>query len=149
MPKAEPHRPDDGVPAEPVLQKLRIPFIRRATLTHQGGYRGGLRHRPRPLGVFVERSEPLPKGEDVDLEMTLPGSEVPVRAGCRVAWWHEGDTPLASKSLPRGAGLSFVTLNDADRTRLRDLLEEYCRQEPSVRRFLRHWPEAERQGDDP
>ena len=40
-------------------------------------------------------------------------------------------------------------MSETDRARLRDLLEEYCRQEPSVRRFLRHWPEAERQGDDP
>jgi len=149
MPKAEAHRPDDGVPAEPVLQKLRIPFIRRATLTHQGATEAAFVIDLGLLGVFVERSEPLPKDEDIDLEMTLPGSEVPVRAGCRVAWWHEGDTPLASKSLPRGVGLSFVTLTDSDRARLRDLLEEYCRQEPSVRRFLRHWPEAERQGDDP
>jgi hypothetical protein len=149
MPKVEAHRPDDGVPAEPVLQKLRIPFIRRATLTHSGGTEDAFVIDLGLLGVFVERSEPLPKDEEVELEMTLPGSEVPVRAGCRVAWWHEGDTPLASKSLPRGAGLSFVRLNDSDRARLRDLLEEYCRQEPSVRRFLRHWPEAERQGDDP
>jgi hypothetical protein len=132
-----------------VLQQLRIPFIRRATLTHQGGTEAAFVIDLGLLGVFVERSEPLPKGAHVDLEMTLPGSEVPVRAGCRVAWWHEGDSPLASKSLPRGAGLSFVELNDTDRTRLRELLEEYCRQEPSVRRFLRHWPEAERQGDDP
>jgi PilZ domain len=149
MPKVEAHRPDDGVPAEPVLQKLRIPFIRRATLTHSGGTEAAFVIDLGLLGVFVERSQPLPKDEDVELEMTLPGSEVPVRAGCRVAWWHEGDTPLASKSLPRGAGLSFIRLNDSDRARLRDLLEEYCRQEPSVRRFLRHWPEAERQGDDP
>jgi Tfp pilus assembly protein PilZ len=149
MPKAETHRSEGGVPAEPVLKKLRIPFIRRATLKHQGGTEAAFVIDLGLLGVFVERSEPLPKGEDVELEMTLPGSEVPVRAGCRVAWWHEGDTPLASKSLPRGAGLSFVALSDTDRVRLRDLLEEYCRQEPSVRRFLRHWPEAERQGDDP
>ena len=120
-----------------MLQKLRIPFIRRATLTHSGGTEAAFVIDLGLLGVFIERSEPLPKSEMIALEMTLPGSEVPVRAGCRVAWWHEGDTPLASKSLPRGAGLSFVELSDTDRTRLRDLLEEYCRQEPSVRRFLR------------
>lgn len=149
MTKAAPHRADEGVPAEPVLQKLRIPFIRKATLKHDGVTEAAFVIDLGLLGVFVERAEPLPKGDDVELEMTLPGSEVPVKAGCRVAWWHDGDTPLASKSLPRGAGLSFVSLSDSDRSRLRELLEEYCRQEPSVRRFLRHWPEAERQGDDP
>jgi len=29
------------------------------------------------------------------------------------------------------------------------MLVEYCRQNPRVRRFLRHWPDAERKGDDP
>ena len=149
MSKAAPHRAEEGVPAEPVLQKLRIPFIRRATLKHRGVTEAAFVIDLGLLGVFVERAEPLPKGDEVELEMTLPGSEVPVRAGCAVAWWHDGDTPLASKSLPRGAGLAFVSISDTDRARLRDLLEEYCRQEPSVRRFLRHWPEAERLSDDP
>ena len=150
MAKAAPRRPaDDGVPTEPVLQKLRIPFIRKATLTHEGHTEEAFVIDLGLLGVFIERAEPLPKGDALELEMTLPGSEIPVKAGCRVAWWHEGDTPLASKSLPRGAGLSFIEIGEADRTRLRDLLEDYCRQEPSVRRFLRHWPDAERLGDDP
>ena len=149
MSKAAPHRAEDGVPAEPVLQKLRIPFIRKATLQHRGVTEEAFVIDLGLLGVFIERAEPLPKGDSVELEMTLPGSEVPVRAGCTVAWWHDGDTPLASKSLPRGAGLAFVSVSDGDRARLRDLLEEYCRQEPSVRRFLRHWPEAERLSDDP
>jgi hypothetical protein len=93
MPKAESHRPDGNVPAEPVLQQLRIPFIRRATLTHQGGTEAAFVIDLGLLGVFVERSEPLPKGAHVDLEMTLPGSEVPVRAGCRVACGTKGTAP--------------------------------------------------------
>jgi hypothetical protein len=149
MPKAAPHSTSDRVPGEGTLNKLRIPFIRRATLKHADVVEEAFVIDLGLLGVFVERTEPLPKGADVELEMTLPGSEIPVKAGCKVAWWHDGDTPLASKSLPRGAGLAFVSLSDGDHARLKDLLEEYCKQEPSVRRFLRHWPEAERQGDDP
>ena len=42
-----------------------------------------------------------------------------------------------------------MEMSESDRTRLREFLEEYCRQNPRVRRFLRHWPDAERVGDDP
>jgi hypothetical protein len=72
-----------------------------------------------------------------------------MRARCRVAWWHPAEEKLASKSLPAGAGLQFLDMSEADRVRLRAYLEDYCRQDPRVRRFLRHWPDAERVGDDP
>ena len=81
--------------------------------------------------------------------MPWPGSEIPFKASCRVAWWHPQGAPLASKSLPPGAGLQFVEMSQGDRSRLRTLLVEYCQQNPRVRRFLRHWPDAERTGDDP
>ena len=92
-----------------MLQKLRIPFIRRATLTHQGGTEAAFVIDLGLLGVFIERSEPLPKGEDVELEMTLPGSEVPVRAGCRVAWWHEGARPSRASRFPGARGSASWT----------------------------------------
>ena len=66
-----------------------------------------------------------------------------------MAWWHPEGESLSSKSLPPGGGLEFVEMSESDGARLRSLLIEYCQQEPRVRRFLRHWPEAERQGDDP
>ena len=42
-----------------------------------------------------------------------------------------------------------ATMSQGDRDRLRAYLEDYCRQDSRVRRFLRHWPDAERVGDDP
>ena len=88
-------------------------------------------------------------GQTLEIHFPWPGSEVPFRARCRVAWWHPSGAPLSSKSLPPGAGLQFLEMSEADRERLRGLLVDYCRQNPRVRRFLRHWPDAERQGDDP
>ena len=149
MPKAVLYRAEDGVPEERVLGQLRIPFVRRASLRHDGGSEEvfvidlGLR------GVFIERGEPLPVGAEVEIRLPLPGNEIPLVARCRVAWRHTGDTPLASKELPAGIGLEFVDLPELDLARLREQLEEYCRQDPRVRRFLRHWPQAERKGDDP
>jgi Tfp pilus assembly protein PilZ len=148
MTTAEP-TPEDGVPEEHVLKRLRIPFVRKASLV-----RGGQREDAFVLdlgleGVFIERTEEMKVGEEADLALPWPGSEVPLKARCRVAWWHAPGKRLASKSLPPGAGLQFTQMSEPDKKRLRDYLEEYCRQHPRVRRFLRHWPEAERVGDDP
>jgi len=139
----------EAPPPEDVLRQLRIPFVRRAILL-----RGEVREDAFVLdiglaGAFVERLQALVPSESIEIRFAWPGSEVPFRALCRVAWWHPEGGPLSSKSLPPGAGLQFVEMSEADRERLRAFLVDYCRQQPSVRRFLRHWPEGERQGDDP
>ncbi len=136
-------------PPESVLRQLRIPFVRRATLASGSWSEDVFLIDIGLAGAFIERAEPLPVDEVFEIRFAWPGSEVPFCAGCRVAWWHPEGGPLSSKSLPPGAGLQFVHMSDGDRERLRGLLVDYCRQNPRVRRFLRHWPEAERKGDDP
>ncbi len=135
-------------PPEPVLQRLRIPFVRRVTLERTGGEEEAFLLDIGLDGAFVERSEPLEANDEITIRFPWPGSEVPFRARCRVAWWHDPSAPLVSKSLSSGAGLQFTEMSEADRERLHTLLIEYSRQAPGVRRFLRHWPEAER-SDDP
>ena len=139
----------DPTPPEAVLQQLRIPFVRRATLVSSVRTEEAFLIDIGLTGAFIERVEPLPVDQTIEIRVPWPGSEVPFSARCRVAWWHPEGAPLASKSLPPGAGLQFVDMSVADRTRLRGLLVDYCRQNPRVRRFLRHWPDAERTGDDP
>lgn len=134
---------------EGVLQQLRIPFVRRATLQVAARVEEVFLIDIGLAGAFVERAESLPVDQAIEIRIPWPGSEIPFRARCRVAWWHPEGAPLASKSLPPGAGLQFVEMSDSDRDRLRSLLVDYCRQNPRVRRFLRHWPDAERKGDDP
>ena len=148
MTNAEP-TPEEGVPEEHILKRLRIPFVRKASLVRKGQTEDAFVLDLGLEGVFIERTEELPIGEEAELTLPWPGSEVPLRASCRVAWWHAPGKKLASKTLPPGAGLQFVQLTPADKSRLRVYLEEYCRQHPRVRRFLRHWPAAERVGDDP
>ena len=145
---AQPHDRED-VPSEPVLDKVRIPFVQKATITHKGSAQEVFTIDVGLEGVFVEHAEPLPIGEALMVSFGLPGYETPLTARCRVAWWYAGDKPLPSKSLPPGLGLQFVELSEADRRRVRDLVVDHCRQHPRVRRFLRHWPEAELKGDDP
>jgi hypothetical protein len=140
---AEAHPPDS------VLRQLRIPFVRRAALVREGLHEEAFLIDIGLEGVFIERGEPLPGDQVVEISFAWPGSEIPFKAQCRVAWWHPEGAPLASKSLPPGAGLQFTSMSDVDRERLRAHLVEYCRQHPRVRRFLRHWPEAARRSDDP
>lgn len=146
---ADSERASDGEPPENVLRQLRIPFVRRATLEREGRQEEAFVIDIGVEGVFVERSEPLPPGQSIEIRFAWPGSEIPFHASCRVAWWHPAGAPLSSKTLPPGAGLQFTSMSDSDRERLRAHLVEYCHQHPRVRRFLRHWPEAAWRSDDP
>jgi hypothetical protein len=139
----------ESSPPESVLRQLRIPFVRRVTLASSARNEDAFMIDIGFAGAFVERAESLPVNEEIEIRFPWPGSEIPFAARCRVAWWHSEGAPLSSKSLPPGAGLQFVDMSEHDRDRLRALLVDYCRQNPRVRRFLRHWPEAERTGDDP
>lgn len=139
----------DPQPPDDILRQLRIPFVRKANLAWQGGEEETFLIDIGMEGVFVERHDPLPNQEEIDISFAWPGSEIPFRSRCRVAWWHPEGAPLSSKSLPPGAGLQFTQLSEHDRERLRTYLLEYCHQHPRVRRFLRHWPDSSRLGDDP
>lgn len=128
----------DDVPSDPVLRRVRIPLIRKASLTRADDRVEELFVIDLGLaGVFVERPEALPPGEVVRLRFLLPGNEIPVQAACRVAWWHPPGAPLVSKSLPSGVGLEFIELSDRDRGRVRSHLLEYLRSHLGPRRFHR------------
>jgi hypothetical protein len=136
-------------PPEAVLRQLRIPFVRRATLVRASSQEEAFVIDVGLAGAFIEHSTPLSVDESLEIRFAWPGSEVPFHARCRVAWWHPEGGSLSSKSLPAGAGLEFVEMSESDRERLRALLLDHCRQEPSVRRFLRLLPEGKRRDDDP
>jgi Tfp pilus assembly protein PilZ len=139
----------DDVPADPVLRRIRIPLIRRATLTRADGRAEDLFVIDLGLsGIFVERSEPLPAGERVGIRFTLPGNEIPLQADCRVAWWHPPGAPLVSKSLPPGVGLEFVEVSEQDQGRVRAHLLDYLRSHLGPRRFHRQRTSGA-EGEDP
>ena len=136
----------EGAPTE-ALDNIRIPFIQRARLTQGGEDRDVFLVDLGLSGVFAEHEPPLPLGEEVRIEFRLPGNEIAILAGCRVAWRHLPEEP--PRSLPSGIGLEFVELTDADRARLCEYLAAYCRREGSARRFARHWPPRDSEGGNP
>jgi Tfp pilus assembly protein PilZ len=143
MQKAAPPMAAEGLPAEPVLRKIRIPCIQRATVGFASGREDlfmidlGLR------GVFLERSQPAAAGEEIELWFSLPGNEIRLHARCRVAWVRRDVVAVGPRALPAGIGLEFVAMSDRDTERVRQHLLQHLRQHPRQRRFLRHPEEAE------
>ncbi|HUG55262.1 MAG TPA: PilZ domain-containing protein [Vicinamibacteria bacterium] len=143
MQKLAPPAAVEGLPPEPVLRKIRIPFMKRASVAVRDAREDlfvidlGLR------GVFLERDEPLTAGEEVEVWFALPGNEIPVHARCRVAWSRAAATAWRSRALPAGVGVEFVAMSERDAERLRQHVLDYLRRHPRHRRFLRHPEEAE------
>jgi len=136
----------EGVPPESVFKKIRIPFIQRAVLVHEGGREELFLIDLALRGVFVERPEPLPRGSEVEATFRLPGNELPVVARCRVAWWRAPGMDLTAKTLPAGLGLEFLDLEGECAGRIRAYLSEYLRGNPRHRRFHRR-PDGEEEDE--
>jgi PilZ domain-containing protein len=136
---------EDG-PSEDVLRRMRVPLMRRASLTGDG--------RPQDVfvidlgltGVFLEGALSLTVGSECELQFTLPGNDLPIVTRCLVAWHHAGDPEALPRSLPTGRGLDFVGLAAADAERIRGYLEEYYRREPRARRFVVHASDRRNEG---
>lgn len=138
MSRLKPPPTAGGAPSDAVLEKVRIPFVQRGDLIEDGKGRRVFLVDLGLLGSFVELSDPPAIGERAELVFRLPGNDIPVIVGCRVAWRHaEGEKPAP---LPAGAGLEFVYVSPADRERLRAHLLEHLRSARGARRFARPWP---------
>ena len=142
MEKVAPPAAAEGLPTEPALRKIRIPFIKRGTVA-VGGVREhlfvvdlGLR------GVFIERPQPLDPGQEIEVWFTLPGNEIAVHARGRVAWWRSAEAAARSRTTA-GVGVEFVEMGEGDAERVRQHLLDYLRRQPRHRRFVRHPEEAE------
>jgi Tfp pilus assembly protein PilZ len=142
MEKVAPPATAEKLPTEPTLRKIRIPFLQRGTVAIDGVREHlfvidlGLR------GVFIERAQPLPPGQEIEVWFALPGNEIAVHARCRVAWWRPAEAAARTRTTT-GVGVEFVEMSARDGERVRQHLLEYLRRHPRHRRFLRHPEEAE------
>ena len=74
-------------------------------------------------GLFLSTYRTLPVGSAVDLEFSLPGSDAPLHTRGVVCWLREHST-----GQPRGVGIAFDTLDDADRERI----HHFCAMSPPL-----------------
>ncbi len=143
MEKVVPSPPAEGPPPYAALRKIRIPFIQRASVAVGGRREELFLIDLSLLGVFIERTQPLARGDEVEVSFTLPGNEIAVHARCRVAWFRPPGVTALGCALPSGVGVEFLEMSDGDRERLQRHLLDYLRQHPRHRRFLRHPEEVE------
>jgi uncharacterized protein (TIGR02266 family) len=130
-----------------VLERVRIPFVQRATLWVQGAASTAFLIDLAMEGVFVETTQPPPLHEDVAVSFLLPGNAIPLEARGSVAWVHEKGRP--PRGFPSGFGMRFMEMDEGHRARLRDYLAEYCGRDAKGRRFARPWPTAGALGGEP
>lgn len=135
----------DTAASDEVLGQVRIPFVQRGALLHPRGEEPLFLVDLGLSGAFAERAEPLPPGEGLRLRFRLPGNEIPLVVGCRVAWTNTKGGRLVTKALPLGVGLEFVDMAATDRDRLRAYLSDYLK--GGLRRFHRPWPPLSGESD--
>jgi PilZ domain len=146
MAKVAPPDAAEALPPDPVLKRIRIPFIQRASVSIAGRREElfmvdlGLR------GTFLERTAAIAPGEEIEIWFPLPGNEIPVHARCRVAWSRAPAGPPHVRGLPPGVGVEFVQMSERDGERIRQHLADHLRQNPRHRRFLRHPEDSEEEG---
>jgi uncharacterized protein (TIGR02266 family) len=68
-------------------------------------------------GVFIESDAPAPLDSEVHLRFQLPGTREALRVSGRVAW-----IDAEQNGKPRGMGIEFDNLSDADRARIDELV---------------------------
>ncbi|HET7291196.1 MAG TPA: PilZ domain-containing protein [Vicinamibacteria bacterium] len=130
-----------------VVDRVRIPFVQRATVRVGGVPSTAFLIDLAMEGVFVECAEKPSVGDSVAVSFRLPGNAIPVEARGAVAWVHDAGRP--PRGFPAGFGVRFAEMAEAHRGRLRDYLAAYCRRGPKGRRFARPWPTAGALGGEP
>ena len=123
MPKAASGAPGPETTDE-VIEKVRVPFIQRATLTRNGAEEPLFLVDLGVEGAFAERPA-APVGEVVGLHFRLPGTEIPLAVGCRVAGQTRG-RGAGLEVAAAGVGLWFVEMEPAAAP-LRAYLSDYLR----------------------
>ena len=115
--------PRDGVPEEETLRPAPDPVRSQGDPGPQGGQRGRVRPRPGAGGGVHRANRRDEGGGGGRSHPPLAGAaKCPVKARCRVAWWHAPGKKLASGVVAAGAGLQFLEMSEADRARLREFL---------------------------
>src|SRR4029079_13375546 len=117
MEKVAPLAAAGGLPTEPALRKIRIPFLQRGTVAI-GGVREQLFVVDLGLcGVFIERVKPLDPGQEIEVWFALPGDELAVHARSRVAWWRPAEVAERTRTTT-GIGVEFVEMSARDAARV-------------------------------
>lgn len=79
-------------------------------------------------GVFIRTANPLPKGTELEIVFSLPGSRAKITAQSVVRWSSEvdvADTTMHDLSMPSGMGLEFVKISSKHRKLIHAFVEDF------------------------
>lgn len=74
-------------------------------------------------GVFIETSNPLTSGSEIELTFTIPDSKETLKTKGRVIW---SQSPIANRTdVSVGMGVQFTQFNESQRKILDDFIKRY------------------------
>lgn len=120
----------DAVPERRGSGLLRVPFVRRCSLTFDDGTSGtAFLVNINVLGAYVAKDELPPLGQAMSCRFAIPGNDQEVALDGVVAWVNPRQQHPVH-SLPPGFGLKFRQISALDRRRIEDVIQDYVTKHP-------------------
>ncbi len=104
---------------------VRVPYIQRCRIEHDGKTRAAVVCNLSVIGVYVTIDPLLPEGARIKISFLLPGDPRSFRALATVRWLNPED-PQKVDSLAPGCGLRFDDLPEDETRRLERVVFDYC-----------------------
>jgi PilZ domain len=122
-------------PTPKTPRSLRIPFVRRCTLTIGDQEHVSLLIDLSVAGVYVQTKASIGEGDEAVLKFRVPGNDRLMEIQTIVVYVnHDQKHPV--HSLPPGAGLRFRNLSVEDSKLVVGTILDYCRSNPLYRQYL-------------
>ena len=116
-------------------RSLRIPFVRRCTLSVGGREKSAFLIDLSIAGVYVKADTLPSEGDEVVLKFRVPGNDRLLEVQAVVVYVNR-DQKHPVHSLPPGAGLRFRSLSVEDSRLIVGTIHRYCMSNPVYRQYL-------------
>lgn len=118
-----------------VPRTLRIPFVRRCTLTTARAEQSGMILDISIQGAYIH-TDPLPnEGDSLTVSFRVPENDRLLNISGLVAWVNRYQAHPVH-SLPPGFGMSFVDVSGQDKSLIAQTILGYCRSHPLYQQYL-------------
>lgn len=124
-----------SAPIAKTPRSLRVPFIRRCTLTIGNQDHASLLIDLSVAGVYVQTNAAIGEGDEVVIKFRVPGNDRLLEIATIVVYVNR-DQKHPVHSLPPGAGLRFRSLSVEDSKLIVGAILAYCRSNPLYRQYL-------------
>jgi Tfp pilus assembly protein PilZ len=116
-------------------RSLRVPFVRRCSLTIGDQEHEALLIDLSVAGIYVQTNASIGEGDEAVIKFRVPGNDRLLEIETVVVYVnHDQKHPV--HSLPPGAGLRFRNLSVEDSKLVVGAILAYCRSNPVYRQYL-------------